>query len=134
MPDFNALSDPHMVTPTGDFKAKPPTTGEPIANAPQPTQASVCDPRDVLVSEHVESPEDVLQGDFVRAQGWSRPRRVEFIDSAESGPVLFLADPDTSRTNEHGIRRLDSEGWQARGSWNRYPNLRRLWEAAHGDF
>jgi hypothetical protein len=46
--------------------------------------------------------------------------------------VLCLADHDDSRVNAHGIRRVGRAGWVTRGSWVRYPNLRLLWEAAHG--
>jgi len=125
------MNDHLLITKADNPSASLPT-GEPVAKAPQTAPETVCDPRAILVAERVESPHEVLLGDFVQAQGWSRPRRVEFIDSAESGPVLFLADPDESRTNEHGIRRLDADGWEGRGAWKRYPNLRRVWDAAHG--
>jgi hypothetical protein len=125
--------EPTNITSVGDpLAGKPPTSTEPVAKAPQVAQETLCYPSDIMQSERVEDrPEDVVVGDFLRAQGWSRVRRVECIDSTDDGPVLLLREPDESRTNAHGIRRLDMAGWKQRGAWNRYPNLRRLWDAAH---
>lgn len=130
MQNFHALTDPHLVTPTGDFTAQPPK-GEPVAAPSVEPVPTVCDPRDLLVSEFVHRPEVVEPGDFIAAHGWTRPRLVEFKDSCETGHILFLADPDDSRTNRHRVRRLTREDWDARGEWRRYPNLRKVWEAAH---
>jgi len=123
--------EPTLITASGEPGATPPA-GEPVA-APQTAQETLCDPRAVLVTEPVESAQDVSEGDWLAAGGWSRPRRVECVDATGDGAVLHMADPDESRTNDHGIRRLDPSGWVARAPWRRYPNLRRLWDAAHGD-
>jgi len=130
MHDFNDLNNPHLVTPTGDFNARPPK-GEPIAapKAPEPERA--CDPRKLLEVEPVER-DDVEAGDFIRAGGWSKPRLVEHTDVNGSGKVLFLAEHDTSRVDKPGIRIVDKTEWERRSGWVRYPNLRRIWDAAHG--
>lgn len=125
--DFN---DPRLVTSP---PAPPSPKGEPVAKPPQTAPEALCYPSDVMVSEVVREPSDVVVGDFLRSQHWSRVRRVECIDQGADGPVLLLREPDDSRTNAHGIRRLDQDGWRARGQWIRYPNLRRLWDAAHDD-
>jgi hypothetical protein len=124
--------EPTLITSADNADASLPK-GEPVAKAPQTAPEPLCYPSDIMSSERVECPEDVMVGDFLRPQGWSRVRRVECIDHGGDGPVLLLREPDESRTNAHGIRRLDREGWEARGAWIRYPNLRRLWDAAHGD-
>lgn len=123
--------EPTLITSAENADAGLPT-GEPVAKAPQMAPTAICDPRLLLQGEGLESPEEVTEGDWIAAAGWTRPRLVEFVDASERGAVLYLADPDESRTNEHGIRRLDSAGWKARSGWWRYPNLRRVWDAAHG--
>jgi len=100
--------------------------------SPKKTVETVCDPRCLLNAEHVHRPELVEEGDFIRAEGWTFPRRVEHVERTGNGAVLCLAEHDNSRTNAYGIRRVDRDGWVQRGSWLRYPNLRLLWEAAHG--
>ena len=124
-------NEPTLITSAENADASLPT-GEPVAKATQAAPETVCDPRLLMVAEPVESAQDVTEGDWLAASGWTRPRRVECVDTCEDGAVLHMADPDESRTNDHGIRRLDPDGWAARGSWRRYPNLRRVWDAAHG--
>lgn len=68
---------------------------------------------------------DVEVGDFVRCSGWSRPRLVLSRDANESGPTIFLADPDVRFEKEP--RRVDREEFEQRGAWVRYPELRKLW-------
>ena len=128
---YNDFNDPRMVTPTGNPDAPLPK-GEPIAKAPQTAPEGICDPRELLRTELVAM-KNVEVGDFIRANGWTNPRRVEHIDQNELGPVLSLAEYDESRVNTHGIRRVDLGNWLCRNPWVRYPNLRRLWDAAHGD-
>lgn len=129
MQDFNNLNDPHMVTPTGDFTKQPPK-GEPIAKAPQAAPVTICDPRTILDVEPVER-SDVESGDFIRAGSWTKPRRVEHVDVNSGGNVLFLAEHDTGRIDKNGLRIVDDIEWVRRDGWVRYPNLRRLWDAAH---
>lgn len=131
MHDFNSMNDPHLVTPTGDFTAQPPK-GEPIASAPVPEPVRLCDPRKLLDAEPVER-NDIEAGDFIRAGSWTKPRRVEHVDIQGDGLVLFLAEHDTGRIDFNGVRRVCAVEWERREGWVRYPNLRRLWDAAHGD-
>lgn len=127
---YNDINDPRLVCPTGDPDAPLPK-GEPIAapKAPEPVRA--CDPRKLLDVEPVER-DDVEAGDFIRAGHWTKPRLVEYADVNGSGKVLFLAEHDTGRVDREGIRIVDKEEWERRDGWVRYPNLRRLWDAAHG--
>jgi len=126
------MNDPRLITRALNPDAKLPK-GEPIAKAPQAAPETCCDPRQLLVTRRLCRPEDADVGDWVAAEGWTRPRRVEFIDmNGDEGTTLFLADPDQGRTNEHGVRRLNVQGWLRRVPWRRYPNLKRLWDAAHG--
>lgn len=131
MQDFNSMNDPHMVTPTGDFTEQPPK-GEPIAKAPQAAPEPLCDPRTLLNVEPVERA-DVQAGDFIRAGSWTQPRHVEHVDVNSDGNILFLAEHDTARIDKNGLRIVDEEEWRRRDGWVRYPNLRRLWDAAHCD-
>lgn len=125
------INDPRLVTPAGNPDAPLPK-GEPIAKAPQ-VDVTVCDPRTLLDTEPCGGRHKVEAGDFIRAGSWTKPRRVEHVDTQSDGPVLLLAEHDTSRTNTHGIRRVDKNEWERRSGWVRYPHLRRLWDAAHGD-
>lgn len=126
--DSHDLTNPHLVTYTGDLSAQP--QSEPLTAGPQ-VPTLVCDPRDFLLSEFVHRAELVQEGDWIAAEGWSRPRLVVTKDSCSTGHILCLADPDDSRTNSHRVRRIDAEGWRARGKWRRYPNLAKVWAAAH---
>lgn len=123
---------PNVIDPQGILDPKPPRSGTPVAKAPQRPQETVCDPRCLLSPLGLSSPEDVQEGDWIAASGWTRPRRVEFIDQQADGPVICVADPDPFRTNPSGVRRIDRNGWVMRGSWRQFPNLRLLWDAAHG--
>ena len=105
--------------------------GEAVASPPVETKA-VCDPRQVLAHEGVEL-ENVTEGDWIGASYWSRPRRVEHVDLAEDGAVVYLAEPDESRANDHGMRRVNGDDWDRRAPWKQYPNLRLLWDAAHSE-
>ena len=124
------MNDHLLITKVGNPDVRLPT-GEPVAKVSQTAPETICDPRHLLVVELVGSALDVTEGDWVAASGWTRPRRVEFVDTCEAGAVLHIADPDEGRTNDYGVRRLDPEGWQRRAPWRRYPNLRCIWDAAH---
>jgi hypothetical protein len=131
MHDFNDLNNPHLVTPTGDFNAKPPK-GEPVAAPVAPEPERACDPRKLRDGEPCGGRHSVQAGDFIRAGNWSKPRLVEHVDVQGDGPVLFLAEHDTGRVDKPGIRIVDKTEWERRSGWVRYPNLRRIWDAAHG--
>lgn len=130
---MHGKGEPTCISSTGDMLAgQPPSGAPPLAKPPQPPEETLCYPSDVMLSEAVETASDVVVGDFIQPGTWTRPRRVECIDDSALGPILLLREPDTSRVNGHGIRRLDTQGWRQRGQWRRYPNLRLLWDAAHG--
>lgn len=118
------MNEHALVTEVKNPKAETPKS-EPLV-APKDDKGPLCDPRAIFISEPIER-EDVTVGDWVSARSWTRPRRVMAMEE----DVMFLADPDNSRTNDHGIRRLDSAGWEKRGAWRCFPNLRAIWEAAH---
>jgi len=117
-----------MITEVENQNAESPKS-EPLAS-PKKEEELLCDPREVLDwlgdTETIER-EEVKVGDWIAAQNWRRFRRVMFIE----GETLFLAEPRGGRPVDKGIRRLDPEGWEKRGQWRCYPNLRAIWEAAH---
>lgn len=125
-----SINDPHLITITKNPNAQLPK-GEPVANPELPELVQVCDPRVLLCVEPVDF-ESVVAGDFIRAGQWTKPRLVEHVDAQHDGPVLHLAEHDTTRTNDHGIRRVDCTEWLSRSGWVRFPHLTALWSAAHG--
>jgi hypothetical protein len=88
------------------------------------------DPRTIFENEPVTF-EDVSEGDFVAAPGWSRPRRVELCETRNGRGVLFLAEPDTSRIDVNRCRMVEEADFERRGTWTRYPELRKLFDRAH---
>jgi len=85
-------------------------------------------PREIFNKEPIESFDSIELGDVIACSGWSRGRVVEHVDAEESGPVLFLADPDDRYAE--GPRRVDRAEYDGRGGWHRYAGLRALWKRA----
>ena len=103
----------------------------PTPRQPERAAAVEQDPRKLFETENIGSIEDVEVGDFITCS-WTRPRRVVMADVRQGGRTIWLAEPDTSRVDNHGNRMVDANEWARRGSWTRFPNLRALWDAAHG--
>jgi len=69
---------------------------------------------------------DPKVGDFIAAANWSRPRLVLAVDKNQDGTIVSVAEPDSSRADEHGVRRMEAEEFASR-TWRYYPYLTQLW-------
>jgi hypothetical protein len=83
------------------------------------------DPRELLNAETIAF-EGVQVGMWVGKTSWRRPR---LVLAQEECSYFVLAEPDTSRQDEHGNRRVTREIFE-QSSWVTYPHLTSLWSAA----
>ena len=126
--DFNS---PHLITPSGDFKARPPTKGEFVAKPVQKGPPKLFSAEDILVQVKVEL-DEVQEGDFIRSSEYGvTPRLVEKVDFVNGSTVLWVNVLHSTHANRFGMASLDARVWGNGYPWVKYPNLRILWEAAH---
>ena len=87
------------------------------------------DPREVMATEAIaiEDFETLEEGDFIKCDGWSRPRVIVKEEMNGQGKYFFLADPDPRFVEKP--RKVDGAQFQQKGSWVKYPKLSMLWKA-----